>query len=131
MLPEHIVSKIMSYVSHPVADHMSHILEECNLIRDYKCEECVDNEWLCRCAYKCPLVSDVGKLCLIDPPSYKMEKILELKVVMNWVVSKVGSHQVNPDLSMEKRIVYHRWLWGELQKKKRPHALSLQQRSYL
>ena len=41
-----------------------------------------------------------------------------VKVMLNWIVKKVGNHQVNPDLSTEKRIVYHRCLWEELKNRK-------------
>ena len=116
-LPEHIVSKIMSYVSHPVADIFSSKFDEWEYARCYECPECRNGgEGPCTC----PVfhASEIESLYLVSPPSYKMEKMLEAKVIMNWVVSKIGNHQVNPDLSMEKRIVYHRWLWGGITKKK-------------
>ena len=127
-LPLDIVNKIMLYVTHhPVA--MSYTSTH-NLYDKMSNEKCF---WRGYCACdNCRHMLSVSKaelLYIIKKPSYKLEKVLEMKVIMNWVVKKVGYHHVNPDLSMEKRIIYHRWLWGELQKKKkkkRSYVLSFQ-----
>ena len=114
-LPEHIVSKIMLYVTHhPVAMMYNANRNVYGQIANEKCS------WRGYCACdECHHMRSVSKaelLYLVTKPSNKLEKILELKVIMNWVIKKVGSHDVNPDLSTEKRIIYHRWLWQELQK---------------
>ena len=88
MLPKHIVDNIMLYVSHPVADMLSYRFEECDFIRSFRCDECRAEGWLCWCAYKHSYVTKIEKLYICKKPSYKMEKILEMKMVMNWLLSK-------------------------------------------
>ena len=80
MLPEHIINKIMSYVSHPVADIFSSKFDEWEYTRCAECPECRrGGEGPCTC----PTfhASEIESLYLVSPPSYKMEKILEMKLI--------------------------------------------------
>ena len=88
MLPPELVNNIILYVSHPVADMLSYRFEECDFIQSFRCDECRAEGWLCWCAYKHSYVGKIEKLYICKKPSYKMEKILEMKMVMNWLLSK-------------------------------------------
>ena len=109
MLPEHISNKIMLYASHPIADmYKKHQEDEdfYDRLLNHHCEceghcDCDENnlKW----------VSKPELLYILKnwykQPNHKLEKVLETKVIMKWVVKKVGNHHVNPDLSTEKRII--------------------------
>ena len=110
MLPEHIINKIMLYVTHhPVAmsyksnhdiyDKMSN--EKCFWRGYCACDKC----------HNMMSVSQAELLYIVNKPSYKLEKILETKVIMNWVVDKIGTIQVGQSLSQQKRLVLMRYLW--------------------
>ena len=91
MLPEHIINKIMLYVTHHPAA-MSYTSNH-NVYDKMSNEKCF---WRGYCACdNCHHMLSVSKaelLYIIKKPSYKLEKIFETKVIMSWVVSKIGNH---------------------------------------
>ena len=96
----------MSYVSHPVADIFSSKFDEWEYARCYECPECRNGgEGPCTC----PVfhASEIELLYLVSQPSYKLEKILELKVVMNYLEIQMGLHSYGKLLSNQnQRIEY-------------------------
>jgi hypothetical protein len=87
--PLDVVRKIMRYVSHPVADLLLSKFDEYEYARCVECDQCRSGgEDPCTC----PVLntSKAEDLYLVTDPSYKLEKILELKVVMNQLESQMG-----------------------------------------
>ena len=115
MLLEHIVSKIMSYVSHTVADIFSSKFDEWEYTRCAECAECRrGGEGPCTC----PMfhASEIESLYLVSEPSYKLEKILELKVVMNYLETQMGLYSYGKLLSNQnQRIEYIARKFPEIQ----------------
>ena len=113
MLPKHIVDKIMLCVSHPIADDLYYIFEECNFVSGFRCDECRTEGWLCMCAYRNSWIGKTEKLYICKKPSYKMEKILEMKLVLRWLLSKsdvfLYLHARLTETTLEERldIVYY------------------------
>ena len=88
-LPEHIVSKIMRYVSHPIADLLLAKFDEYEYARCAECPACRSGgEGPCTC----PALntSKAELLYLVTKPSYKLKKVLETKVIMNYLESQMG-----------------------------------------
>ena len=121
MLPKHIVDKIMLYVSHPVADILSNNFEEYDYISNYNCDECRIEGWRCMCwEREFPSTSKIEKFYLVKDRSYKLEKILEMKMVMNWLLSKsITLHYLNAglnELTQEERMDTVSAEWKKLEK---------------
>ena len=111
MLPEHIINKIMLYVSHPIADmYKKHQEDEdfYDRLLNHHCEcdghcGCDENnlQW----------VSKPELLYILKnwnkQPNHKLEKILELKVVMNYLENQMGLYSYGKLLSNQnQRIEY-------------------------
>jgi hypothetical protein len=72
MLPENIVNKIMLYVTHhPVA-----------MMYNSNRDKHISNE--------VGSISEAELLYVLTKPNHKLEKMLELKVVMNYLESQMG-----------------------------------------
>ena len=108
-LPEHIVTKIMLYVTHhPVALMYDSNRKVYDQIQNEKCS------WRGYCACgNCHHMRSVSKaelLYLVTKPSYKLEKILETKVIMNWLLDKTDADGIKLLKSQEDRIVQVRYI---------------------
>ena len=113
-LPEHIVSKIMRYVSHPVADIFLAKFDEYEYARCVECDECKSGgEGPCTCPVL--YTSKIESLYLVTQPSYKLEKILELKVIMNYLESQMGlCSEARLLRDQQQRLEYVTRKFGEL-----------------
>ena len=102
-LPLDVVRKIMRYVSHPVADLVLSKFDEYEYARCVECDQCRSGgEDPCTC----PVLntSKAEDLYLVTDPSYKLEKILELKVIMNWLERNMDTTDRKPkNLDIEWR----------------------------
>ena len=100
MLPEHIINKIMLYVSHPIADMYWKHDNDFDWILNYKCcceGHCECNEW-----HK-ELVGKAALLYLCKQNNHKLEKMLELKVVMNYLETQMGLYSYGKLLSNQNQ----------------------------
>ena len=113
--PLDVVRKIMRYVSHPVADLLLSKFDEYEYARCVECDQCRSGgEDPCTC----PVLntSKAEDLYLVTDPSYKLEKILELKVVMNQLESQMGIYSEAKLLrGQQQRLEYVTGKFRELQ----------------
>ena len=88
MLPEHIINKIMLYVTH----HPDAMVYNSN--RDK--HGIISNE--------VGSISEVELLYVLTKPNHKLEKILETKSVMNWLLTKTNVGYITYAESLDEKL---------------------------
>ena len=121
-LPEHIVSKIMLYVIHPIAYMYREYDDEWDHIINYHCDEYLGQDYVkCVCGNDdFPSTNKVVRLYICtnlwSQPNHKLEKMLELKVVMNQLESQMGIYSEAKLLrGQQQRLEYVTGKFRELQ----------------
>ena len=106
MLPENIVDKIMLYVTHHPVAMMYRTRREAeegdmDCIINYKCDECLGEHSICICGgdewrfySKAELLYNIKSYR--QRPSHKLEKMLETKVIMNWLERNMDTTDRKP-----------------------------------
>jgi hypothetical protein len=100
MLPEHIINKIMLYVSHPITDMYREYNDLFEHILNYKCcceGHCKCDEWHLEFVSKAVLLYQIKDYR--KETNHKLEKMLELKVVMNYLENQMGLYSYGKRLS--------------------------------
>ena len=118
MLPEHIVNKIMLYVSHPIADIYRRQIRGAY-------EDIKNNSCYCEGGCDCDegileWISKATSLFNIqhryNDANHKLEKMIELKVVMNYLETQMGLYSYGKLLSgQNQRIEYITRKFPEIQ----------------